>query len=271
MSDGGMKPFQSPLWVVFESEFGRLVRSRKLKVLFLVTFFPAFLYLLSPNASGTGVDAMLKSFQALMLDLIPNYWLGIIGQLIAIILMSDLLAGEIDRGTIRLLLARPARLSEVVAAKFLAGLGALAALFGVPYAVIWLYNPIVYDSGADGLWKGLPHLLLALGATLLVLAALGALAMMISVIITRPLYASLATFGVVFLLQFLLPQIPYIKNPERYTLGYQAVVLLKAGFDKVDLSAFLGNPSHTAFFFDAVGALFLVAAWAVLVNRDFPE
>ncbi|ASA77914.1 ABC transporter permease [Thermococcus sp. 5-4] len=271
MSDEGVKPFQSALWVVFESEFRRLIRSRKLKVLFLVTFFPAFIYLLSPNASGTGVDAMLKAFQALMLDLVPNYWLGIIGQLIAIILMSDLLAGEIDRGTIRLLLARPVRLSEVVTAKFLAGLGALAVLFGVPYTVIWLYNPVVYGTGANGLWKGLPDFLLAMGATLLVLAALGALAMLISVIITRPLYASLATFGIVFLLQFLLPQIPYVKNPERYTLGYQTVVLLKAGFDKVDLSAFVGNSAYTAVFFGAVGALFLVVAWAVLVSRDFPD
>lgn len=271
MSDESMNPFQSALWVVFESEFRRLIRSRKLKVLFLATFFPAFIYLLSPNASGTGVNAMLKAFQALMLDLIPNYWLGIIGQLIAIILMSDLLAGEIDRGTIRLLLARPVRLSEVVIAKFLAGLSSLAVLFGVPYAVIWLYSPVVYSAGAEGLWEGLSDFLLALGATLLVLALLGALAMLVSVIITRPLYASLATFGVVFLLQFLLPQIPYIKNPERYTLGYQAVVLLKAGFDRIDLSTFAGNPSHTAVFFGAVVLLFLAGTWAVLINRDFPD
>ncbi|CAD5244733.1 ABC transporter permease [Thermococcus camini] len=271
MSDESMNPFQSALWVVFESEFRRLIRSRKLKVLFLATFFPAFIYLLSPNASGTGVNAMLKAFQALMLDLIPNYWLGIIGQLIAIILMSDLLAGEIDRGTIRLLLARPVRLSEVVIAKFLAGLSSLAVLFGVPYAVIWLYSPVVYSAGAKGLWEGLSDFLLALGATLLVLALLGALAMLVSVIITRPLYASLATFGVVFLLQFLLPQIPYIKNPERYTLGYQAVVLLKAGFDRIDLSTFVGNSSHTAVFFGAVVLLFLAGTWAVLINRDFPD
>ncbi|WP_297436244.1 ABC transporter permease [Thermococcus sp.] len=268
---GNLKPFQSALWVVFESEFRRLIRSRKLKVLFLATFFPAFIYLLSPNATGSGVDVMLKAFQSLMLDLIPNYWLGIIGQLIVIILMSDLLAGEIDRGTIRLLLTRPVRLSEVVTAKFLAGLGALAVLFGIPYTVIWLYNSVVYDTGANGLWNGLPDFLLALGATLLVLAALGALAMLVSVIITRPLYASLATFGVVFLLQFLLPQIPYIKNPERYTLGYRAVVLLKAGFDKVDLSAFVGDSAYTAVFFGAVVLLFLAAAWAVLVNRDFSD
>ncbi|ASJ09649.1 hypothetical protein A3L11_10555 [Thermococcus siculi] len=256
--------------VILEGEFKRLIRSRKLKILFLITFFPALIYLFSPNASGKGIESMLRSFEALMLDLIPNYWLGIIGQLIAIILMSDLLASEVDRGTIRLLLARPLRLSELVAGKFLAGLSALAVLFGIPYVVVWLYNPVVYDTGMEGLSKGFPDMALALGATLLVLAFLGALSMAISVLITRPLYASLATFGLIFLLQFIVPQIPYIENPERYTLGYQTMVLLKSGFDKIDLSAFVGNPAHTALVFAALALLLLVSAWWILLRRDFP-
>ncbi|ASJ10975.1 hypothetical protein A3L12_06510 [Thermococcus sp. P6] len=264
-------PLRSPLWVVFEGEFRRLIRSRKLKVLFAVTFFPALIYLLNPNSTGTGVEAMLESFQALMLQLLPDYWIGIIGQLIAIILMSDLLGGEIDRGTIRLLLARPLRLSEMITAKFLAGLSALAVLFGIPYLTVWLYNPVVYDAGFEGLREGLPQLLLVLGVTLLVLALLGALAMLVSALIPRSLYASLATFGIVFLLQFLLPQIPYIRNPERYTLGYQAVVLLKASFDKLDLSVFTGVPSHTALYFGGTTLLLLTFTWAVLMRRDFPD
>ncbi|NJE04902.1 ABC transporter permease [Thermococcus sp. M36] len=259
-----------PFQVIFEGEFKRLIRSRKLKVLFLITFFPAFIYLLSPNATGSGVDVMLKAFQSLMLDLIPNYWLGIIGQLIAIILMSDLLASEIDRGTIRLLLARPVRLSELVGGKFLAGLSALALLFGIPYAVIWLYTPLVYDTGVKGLSQGFPDFALAFGATLLVLAFLGALAMLVSVVITRPLYASLATFGIIFLTQFLIPQIPYIKNPEHYTLGYQAVVLLKSGFEKVDLTSFTGNPTHTVLVFVALTVILLLVTWKILTSRDFP-
>ena len=255
--------------VIFEGEFRRLIRSRKLKLLFAVTFFPALIYLISPNATDKGVDAMLKSFQTLMLDLVPNYWLGIIGQLVAIIIISDLLASEIDKGTIRLLLARPIRLSELVAAKFLAGISALVVLFGVPYVVIWLYNPVVYDTGVKGLSKGLPDLMLVLGATILVLASLGALAMLISVIVTRPLYASLSTFGVIFLLQFLLPQIPYIKNPERYTLGYQTLILLKSGFEKVDLSSFTGNPTNTMVAFILLVLGFLLMTWWILLHRDF--
>ncbi|CAB49965.1 ABC transporter permease [Pyrococcus abyssi] len=141
-------------WVIFESELRRIIRARKFKILLAVTFFPSLLYLLNPNPSGEGVDAMLKAFEALMLELLPNYWLGIIGQFITIILMCDLLASEIDRGTIRLLLAKPIKLSVLIASKFLAGISAIAMLFGIPYAVIWLYNPLVYGTGIKGLWRG---------------------------------------------------------------------------------------------------------------------
>ncbi|WP_297474707.1 ABC transporter permease [Thermococcus sp.] len=266
-----MSAFETGFWVVFVEELRRILRSRRFKVLFAVTFFPSLIYLLSPNPIGEGVEPMLKAFEAMMLDLLPNYWLGIIGQLIAIILMCDLLASEMDRGTIRLLLAKPLRLSELVAAKFLAGISALAVLFGIPYATVWLYNPVVYKTGLDGLWKGLPDLLLVLGVSVLILALLGALSMLVSVLISRPLYASLATFGIVFVLQFLFPQIPYLQNAERYTLSYQTAVLLKAGFERVDLSGFAGVPAHSAAIFLALTVAMLLPAWAILVRRDFPD
>ncbi|WP_297500127.1 ABC transporter permease [Thermococcus sp.] len=261
--------FETGFWVVFESELRRILRSRRFKILFVVTLFPSLIYILSPNPAGDGINPMLKAFEAMMLNLLPNYWLGIIGQLIAIILMCDLLASEMEGGTIRLLLAKPLRLSTLIASKFLAGISALAVLFGVPYATVWLYNPVVYKTGLDGLWKGLPDLLLVLGVSVLILALLGALSMFISVIVNRPLYASLATFGVVFILQFLVPQIPYLQNAERYTFTYQTAVLLKAGFDKI--SSFVGVPSHSAIFFIALTIAMLLPAWAILVRRDFPD
>ncbi|MDV3103204.1 ABC transporter permease [Thermococcus waiotapuensis] len=265
------KLFSSPLWVVFSTEIIKLLRSRKFKVLLAITLFPSVIYLLSPNPSGSGVEGMRKAFQTLMLDLLPNYWLGIIGQLIVIILMSDLLAGEIDRGTIRLLIAKPLCLSELVAAKFLTGLGTLLLLFGIPYAVIWLYNPVVYGAGVDGLWEGFSDLLYVLGVTALLMASIGALSMLLSVVISRPLYASLATFGLTFLLQFLIPQIPYISNPGSYTLGYRAVLLLRGGFREVDLSRFQGSPEYTALFFLSSTVLLPVLTWAALERREFPD
>ncbi|WP_297508657.1 ABC transporter permease [Thermococcus sp.] len=263
--------FLSPLWVIFSTESIKLLRSRKFKVLLAITLFPSVIYLLSPNPIGSGVEGMRKAFQALMLDLLPNYWLGIIGQLIVIILMSDLLAGEIDRGTIRLLIAKPLRLSELVAAKFLAGLSTLVLLFGIPYVVIWLYNPVVYGTGVNGLGEGFGDFLYVLGVTVLLVASIGALSMLLSVVISRPLYASLATFGLLFLLQFLIPQIPYISNPESYTLGYRAVLLLKSSFHEVDLSGFQGSSEYTAFFFIFLTVLLLVLTWVALERREFPD
>ncbi|MEO2151289.1 MAG: ABC transporter permease subunit, partial [Thermococcus sp.] len=162
---------------VFETEFLRLLRSRKFKLLFLVTLFPAVIYLLNPGASGTGVEPLKKGFEGLFTDLLPNYWLGIIGQLIAVIIMSDLIAGEIDRGTIRLILARPIGIGEFLAGKFLAGLSALLLLFGIPYAVVWLYAPLPYHAGFAGVKVLAVDFGAVLASTAVILAFLGALSM----------------------------------------------------------------------------------------------
>ncbi len=262
---------ESPLWVVFSTEFSRLMKSRRFKILLAVMIFPAVIYLFSPNPNDEGIDAMRKAFQGLMVELLPNYWVGIIGQLIIIILMSDLLASEIDKGTVRLLIARPVRISELVAGKFLAGMGVIAVMLAVPYVTIWLYNPVVYGAGLDGLQKSLGDLLLSLGVSILVASLLGALSMLVSVAISRPLYASLTTFGLIFLLQFILPQIPYVHNPRQYTLGYQTVVLLKGSFDKVSLSSFSGDPSTTSISLAAVTLTLLVLTWGAMMRREFPD
>ena len=54
-------------------EFRRLIPSRRMKILFLVTFFPALVYLISPNAAGRGVEATLESFETPMVDLLSSY------------------------------------------------------------------------------------------------------------------------------------------------------------------------------------------------------
>nr|CCE70464.1 TPA: hypothetical protein PAB1670 [Pyrococcus abyssi GE5] len=110
-----------------------------------------------------------------------------------------------------------------------------------------------------------------MGVSVLVLASLGALSMLISVIITRPLYASLVTFGIIFILQFLLPQIPYIKESSKYSLSYQTMVLLKSGFEKVNLLKFTGIPEHSEIAFIVLALLMLLLAWSVLSRREFPD
>ena len=253
---------------VLETEFLRLLRSRKFKLLFLVTVFPSILYLLNPNAGGTGVESLKKGFEALFADLLPNYWLGIIGQLIAVIIMSDLLAGEIDKGTIRLILARPVGMSEFLAGKFLGGLAALTLLFGIPYAVVWLYAPLPYHAGLEGLKALAGDFGIVRGATLVILAFLGALSMFLAVLIGRPLHATLATFGLLFMGQFLLPQIPYIAHPERLTLGYQALIMLKGGFENLNVT---GTPWETTVAFLGTSAVLLVLTWGLLLKKEFPD
>lgn len=259
----------TPFMALVESEFSRMVGSRKFKALFAVTLLPSIIYLLSPSPQGKGVDAMLEGVESLLANLIPNYWLGIIGQFIAIIPMSDLIAGEIDRGTIRLLLAKPIRISEIVAGKFLAGLAALMILYGTPIAIILAYAPLPYHAGLDGLEKVAEPLLYAIAAAMLVLVLLGSLTILVSSIIPRPLYAALAAFGLVFLAQYLIPQIPYIENPEDYTLAHLALVLLKPGFTSIELAMVAGDPLREAAASLLIALALLVGSWIILSQRDY--
>ncbi len=169
--------------------------------------------------------------------------------------MSDLLASEIDRGgTIRILLTKPIRKSEIVLGKFLSGITAIAVIFGVPYLIMQVYMVLLYKSGFEGGFRTtFDDLLFATGITLLVLGSLGAVSMLLSVILSRPLYASLASFGLVFTAQFILPQLPFFDDPERFNLSYQIGVLLKKGFTlNTGLDSYKGDPGMSALFFLSV-------------------
>ena len=256
------------MFPIFETELTRSLRSKKFKLLLVVTLFPIVIYILSPNSAGTGAEALRKGFESLFNDLLPNYWLGIIGQLIAVIIMSDLIASEIDKGTIRLILAKPVKLEEFLAGKFLAGLSTLTLLFGVPYLVAWLYTPLPYHAGLHGLRVVVGDFGAVLGVTVLTLSFVGSLSVVMAVTVRRPLYATLATFGVLFLGQFLIPQIPYLSHPERFSIGYQALVMLKTSFSNVNV---IGTPWKTAVAFAGASVTLLFLAWIALTRKEFPD
>ncbi|WP_048148735.1 ABC transporter permease [Palaeococcus ferrophilus] len=259
--------------VLYSSEVSRIIRARRFKVMLAAMLLPVIVYFFThEEITEYGARALERSFQIVTSEFMVNFWLSVIGQLVAIILMSDLLASEIDRGTIRLLLTKPIRKSEIVFGKFLAGLTGLAILFGVPYMLLQVYGVLLYKAGLEGFTATLDETLYALGVTLLLLGSLGALAMLLSILVSRPLYASLSAFALVFVAQFILPQLPFFDNPERFTLNYQVGVLLKSSFTlHAGLDAYKGEPAMSALFF--VGAILAALLFTLLgiYRKEYPE
>lgn len=259
--------------VLYSSEVSRTIRARRFKVMLAAMLLPVIVYFFTHGEiTEYGARALERSFQIVASEFMVNFWLSVIGQLVAIILMSDLLASEIDRGTIRLLLTRPIRKSEIVFGKFLAGITGLTILFGVPYLLLQIYGVLLYKAGLEGFTATLDETLYALGVTLLLLGSLGALAMLLSILVSRPLYASLSAFALVFVAQFILPQLPFFDNPERFTLNYQVGVLLKSGFTlHAGLDAYKGEPAMSALFF--MGAILAALLFTLLgiYRKEYPE
>ncbi len=135
----------------------------------LMTVFGLILAFAGSAPAGTvGVDALtvtVSNLGTLSVYMVP---------LIALLLSYDGLAGEVERGSLPLLLTYPVARGEVLAAKFLAQLAVLALAifigFGAASAAVWFAS----DASAAGFW----HLLrlqwsaVVLGAAFLGLGAI---------------------------------------------------------------------------------------------------
>ncbi|WCN29097.1 ABC transporter permease [Thermococcus kodakarensis] len=263
--------FESRLGIIYGMEVKRLLRSRRLKLMTLLMFLPVVVYFFThEEITEYSTRALRISFQVNFSTYLVNFWASVIGQLVVIILMSELLGSEIDKGTIRVLLTKPVRKSELVIGKFLGGLTGMLVVFGLPYLVMQIYMVLLYKQGFTGLRATFGDLLYSLEVTILLLGSLGAFAMALSVVLSRPLYASLASFGVIFVAQFILPQLPFFDDPERFTLNYQLGVLLRDRFTlHTGLDVYKGDPSTTLVFFASVMLLSLMLAILGLYRREY--
>jgi len=234
-------------------------------------FLPVVVYFFTHGEiTEYGAKPLEREFQIVMSSSLINFWVSIIGQLIAIIIMSDLLASEIDRGTMRLLLVKPIKKSEIVLGKFFAGMSSLAILYGLPFLVMQIYSTLLYKAGFEGITTTFNDLLFALGVTLLLLGSLGAFSMLLSVAIARPLYASLASFAVIFVVQYILPNLPFFDDPERFNLSYQIGVLLKKSFTlHTGLDIYKGDPNVSATFFLSVIILGIIFTLLAIYRKEY--
>ena len=257
--------------VLYLNEVYRLLKSRRLKVMLALMLLPVIVYFFThEEITEYSAKALEISFQINVSQFLINFWASVIGQLVVIIIMSDLLASEIDRGTIRILLTKPIKKSEIVIGKFFSGVTAMVIIFGIPYLIMQIYMVLLYKSGFEGVRATFDDLLFATGITILVLGSLGAFSMLLSVILSRPLYASLASFGLVFAAQFILPQLPFFDDPERFNLSYQIGVLLKKGFTlHTGLDSYKGDPNMSALFFLSVILMSLIFTLLALYRKEY--
>jgi Cu-processing system permease protein len=173
-------------------EFRLSLRNRwvLLATLTLALFALALGFLGAGSAGSVKADALsltAASLATLSVYLIP---------LIALLLSYDTVAGEVERGTLALVLATPARRSELLLGKFLGHLAVLSAAVIVGYGVAGLAIVAVHGAAPEGLaaWARLIATGVLLGAVFI------ALGMFISASVTRTGTAAALVIGAWLLL-----------------------------------------------------------------------
>ncbi|WP_299362595.1 ABC transporter permease subunit [uncultured Paracoccus sp.] len=211
---------------VSQSEFRIALRNRwvAIAILMMAVFSLVLAAAGSAPTGALGTDRLsvtVASLTSLAVYLVP---------LVALLMSFDAIAGEVERGTLPLLLTYPASRAEIVLGKFLAHLGILELAVGIGYGLA-----AAVTIGLDGAaLSGLPALVrlfwtsLALGATFIGIGYL------VSSLSRRPSGAAGLAIGVWLVLIVL------------YDLGLLAMVVADEGgglTSRVLAPALIGNPA----------------------------
>lgn len=219
------------LFIIAEYELRRILGSRKFKIMLAIMLLPNIAFLLGSGGIipvETGETVSLEEFWISTGDSILNYWTGLPGQILFILITSEMLAGEYENETFKLLITKPLKKSEIVLGKWLAFVVTVVLLVLPPITISAVLICVVYGGFWDGfitimtydLWVGV--LAVVVGATII-----GTITLMFSASSTKSLYAALSAFVVTLLYQTFIPQLTWLENTGQYTLSYQLGVILE--------------------------------------------
>jgi len=150
--------------------------------------------------SGSGIalyyaqTAVLQQFKSIYISFF-------LGQILLVILAADLIAGEVENGTIALLKTKPIYDSEIILGKFLGSMGVISIL-DLP-ALIYIYFSFLTKLDAE--WSSayigtLDEIIMALFVLLLLQSVIIAMTIMLSTIFAKTLYAILSSLLALFIL-----------------------------------------------------------------------
>ena len=150
--------------------------------------------------SGSGI-ALYYAQTAVLQEFKSIYISFFLGQILLVILASDLIAGEVETGTMSLLKTKPIYDSEIILGKFLGSMGVISIL-DLP-ALIYIYFSFL--TKLDATWPSaylgtLDEIIMALIVLLLLQSIVVAMTIMLSTIFAKTLYAILSSLLALFIL-----------------------------------------------------------------------
>ena len=254
-------------------EFSTFVKTKKFWAIFLVILFPVVVEYFPPieNLANISVTEFLRHFEKTFSNPLLNFWTGIPTQIIAAMIASELIAGEMDRETLKLLFTKPMKKVSIILGKFVAYLMILLTLFIPTLAIYSVYYTLMYEKGVTEILAIItgPYIW---GLTIVVLCIsfVGSISIALSSLFKKPLYAALATILLIVGVQLFSGLIPFVKNPQKYTFTYQFGVILEEVFYLGGSNIYRGDPYLSVTFFIVSSILALIVAEVALVRKEVP-
>ncbi|MCD6515082.1 MAG: ABC transporter permease subunit [Candidatus Odinarchaeota archaeon] len=267
------KIYQNKIIAIAAMELSMLIPTKKFLAIFLVMLFPVIVasYPSIDNLNKIPITEFVRYFEKDIGNIILSYWVGLPGQIIAIMIASEFIAGELDKETLKLLFTKPMRKIDIILGKLIAFIILMLTVM-IPVLLIRTSAFIlIFNKGYDELvailsssfWWGL-------GIIMLGLIFISSLGILISSLMKKPLYAALAAIIFLVGIQLFIGLIPFISDPTRYTFTYQMGVILEEVYYLSDSNLYRGDPLLSLTFFVTATIIDLIIAEIALIRKEVP-
>ncbi|MCD6483813.1 MAG: ABC transporter permease subunit [Candidatus Odinarchaeota archaeon] len=254
-------------------EFTTFVKTKKFWAIFLVILFPVIVAYFPPidNIANISMQEFLRHFEQTFSDPLLNFWTGIPTQIVAAMVASELIAGELDKETLKLLFTKPLRKVSILLGKFTAYLLILLSVFIPTLAIYSVYYVLMYGKGYEEIvailsgpyWWGIALVVLCI-------SFVGSISIALSSMFKKPLYAALATILLIVGVQLFSGLIPFVTDPQKYTFTYQLGIVIEEVFYLGGSNIYKGDPYLAVTFFVTSSIIALIVAEFALIRKEVP-
>ena len=257
--------------LIASEEIRNAFKTLKFKFMLLVMLLPVLLQILTLEKTNNTIGGIPGLFQRLAGGQIIGFWTGWAAQILVIFLAADMIAGEEENDTLKILLTKPVRKSEILLGKMLGfviyiGVVTTIVLCGFGVVLIWQEN-----GGYDDFWDIiLKYLLPGVSVVLLGLITCASLTVMLSAGLKRSLYAGLTGLLLVFG-HAIIGQILFGEEfvDFEFTLSYQLGILLEQFYMLSPAeNVYEGDPLTAFVLLVSLNLIFLSTALILFYRRE---
>lgn len=218
MSNFNIKPFFSSfkqairgsrLLIIIRHTYKQILRNKRFFIVLIYFLLPVlgnFLdFLISPSNLYSGKAYAVYRIHQTLNSTMNDWWLSIFGQMFIILLTSDLIASEFERGTILVLKSRSVSDSDIFFGK----------LIGVSLIILSLIFPgalVIYIAQASVFapndfwwvfWHSLDELIVSTLVLFLIILMIISISFLFSAVFNKSLQATLVSLLFIFSIQFI--------------------------------------------------------------------